>query len=111
MEEQEIMEQEQETTTTTQQEQETTTTTFTTTMNGQTVILNLNSENEAGEPLPNNSENIIHQLFKELGCDLDYTPTTNHQQFTMFLQFAAALWFIYWFVKMLWGLMRDFFKW
>lgn len=112
LDEQEILEQEQE------QEPEMTTITSapvettTTTLNGQTVIFNLASnDDEAGEPLPDNSENIIHQLFAELGVNLDYTPTDSHQQFTMALQFIAALWFIYWFVKMLWGIMRDFFKW
>ena len=51
------------------------------------------------------SENVIHDLFFELGVDLDYVPQNKMQCFSMALQFAAALWFIWWFVKMLWRLM------
>ena len=54
-----------------------------------------------------NAENIIHQLFFELGVNLDYVPTTKYEAFTMFLQFCAALWFIWWFVKFLWALSKD----
>lgn len=68
------------------------------------------SENDVIEALPDNSENIIHELFAELGVNLDYTPVNNFQCFTMSLQFIAALWFIWWFVKYLWGLMRSFFS-
>lgn len=80
-------------------------------MEGQTVIFNLSgNNNESLVALPDNSENIIHQLFKELGCDLDYTPTSSFQSFTMALQFCAALWFIWWFVKLIYSVMREMFK-
>lgn len=80
-------------------------------MNGQQVIFNLsNSEDGACEALPENRDNIIHQLFNELGCDLDYTPQNVGQRFTMALQFAAALWFIWWLVKMMYTLMKQFFN-
>ena len=105
MEEQEVLEQEQEQ----EETQETETTTMT--QNGQTMIFNLNSNDEQVlEPLPVNSENIIHQLFSELGVDLDYTPTSGYQCFTMALQFAAALWFIWWIVKLVFSCMREMFK-
>ncbi len=57
-----------------------------------------------------NVENIIHQLFLSLGVNLDYVPETEFECFTMSLQFLAALWFIWWFVKMLYSLMRSFLK-
>lgn len=80
-------------------------------MNGQTVVFNLsNSDENSSEPIPENRENIIHQLFNELGCDLDYTPQNVNQRFTMTLQFAAALWFIWWLVKMMYTLMKQFFN-
>ena len=60
------------------------------------------------DSLPDNSENIIHELFAELCVNLDYTPQNNYQCFTMALQFAAAIWFIWWFVKYLWGVLRSF---
>ena len=59
--------------------------------------------------MPDNSENIIHQLFAELGCNLDYTPQNLGQGFCMALQFAAALWFIWWLVKYVFTLMRQLF--
>lgn len=57
-----------------------------------------------------NAENVIHQLFFELGVNLDYVPETEFECFTMALQFLAALWFIWWFVKMMYTLMRGFLK-
>lgn len=57
-----------------------------------------------------NVENIIHQLFLSLGVNLDYVPQTEFECFTMALQFLAALWFIWWFVKMMYTLMRGFLK-
>ena len=57
-----------------------------------------------------NAENVIHQLFSELGVNLDYVPENEFECFTMALQFLAALWFIWWFVKMLYTLMRGFLK-
>ena len=96
------MEQEQESTTTIQeqeQEQETTTT-----IQEQEQEL---SNSEEIDFLPDNSENIIHELFSELGVNLDYTPTNNFQCFTMALQFVAALWFIWWFVKFLFSVLRS----
>lgn len=89
--------------TTTQTETETQTQTETTQTETQSP-----SSSETIETLPDNSNNIIHELFAEIGVDLDYTPTNNYQCFTMSLQFIAALWFIYWFVKYVFGLMRSF---
>ena len=54
-----------------------------------------------------NPDNIIHQLFLSLGVDLDYIPQADGEYFIMALQFIAALWFIWWFVKMLYSLMRS----
>ena len=54
--------------------------------------------------------NIIHTLFLELGINLDYVPQNTFEAFTMALQFLAALWFIWWFVKMLYSLMRSFLR-
>ena len=56
-----------------------------------------------------NAQNIIHQLFFELGVNLDYVPTQKYEAFTMCLQFLAALWFIHWFAKWLWSLVKDVF--
>lgn len=106
MEEQEVIQEEEQVTTTTQQQNYTTTT-----MSGQTVVFNLsNSDDYSSEPLTENRENIIHQLFYELGCDLDYTPTNVNQRFTMTLQFIAGLWFIWWLVKLMYTLMKQFFN-
>lgn len=58
--------------------------------------------------IPDQSENIIHQLFLTLGCNLDYVPIQKYEAFLMALQFAAALWFIWWFVKMMYTLLRGF---
>ena len=55
-------------------------------------------------------DNVIHDLFYEIGVDLDYVPQNPMQCFSMALQFLAALWFIYWFVKMLWRLMIQSFS-
>ncbi len=68
----------------------------------------LNSESVVIEALPDNSDNIIHELFAELGVNLDYTPVNTFQCFTMTLQFLAALWFIWWFVKYVFTLLRGF---
>lgn len=85
------------------QEQETTSTITLETQEGESP-----SNSEPIELLPDNSENIIHELFAELGVNLDYTPQNNFQCFTMALQFFAALWFIWWFVKFLFSLLRSF---
>ncbi len=55
-----------------------------------------------------NVDNVIHQLFYELGVNLDYVPAHKWEAFTMALQFAAALWFIVWFVKFMYTLMKGF---
>lgn len=56
------------------------------------------------------TQNVIHQLFFELGVNLDYVPETKYEAFLMGLQFCAALWFIWWFVKFLFTFMKDFFR-
>ena len=87
MEENTTIEQEQETT----QEQDTTT---------QETIQETTQEQETENPsnsetvieaLPDNSENVIHELFYELGVNLDYTPVNGFQCFTMALQFVAVI--------------------
>ena len=95
---QEIMEQEQ----TTQEQTETTTQEQT------QEEQQLSSEPVVIESLPDNSENIIHQLFAEIGVNLDYTPQNVYQCFTMSLQFLAALWFVWWLVKYVFTLLRGF---
>lgn len=55
-------------------------------------------------------ENAIHQLFFELGVNLDYVPANEWECFLMALQFLAALWFIWWFVKMLFTVMRSYLR-
>lgn len=59
------------------------------------------------EAILTNPQNVIHQLFYELGVNLDYVPQTWNEAFVMVLQFLAALWFIAWFVKFLFTLMRS----
>lgn len=54
-----------------------------------------------------NPQNMIHQLFSELGVNLDYIPTSKYEAFTMGLQFCAALWFIWWFVKFLFSILKS----
>ena len=106
---------EEQTTTTTQEEEQETTTTTTMEQEEETTTTSCNSltisfSTSEHEALPDNSENVIHQLFSELGCNLDYTPTSGFQCFTMGLQFAAALWFIWWFVKFLFSILRELFS-
>ena len=107
MEENTTIEQEQETTQETTQEQETTTQETET----QQEIESPSSSETVIEALPDNSENVIHELFYELGVDLDYTPVNGFQCFTMALQFAAALWFIWWLVKTTYQLLRQSIRW
>ena len=56
------------------------------------------------------SDNIIHQLFFELGVNLDYVPKSDYECFTMGCQLICGLFFIWWFVKMLVMLMRQMYK-
>lgn len=53
-------------------------------------------------------DNMIHQLFLSLGVNLDYVPQSDYECFLMALQFIAALWFIWWFVKYLFTVLRSF---
>lgn len=113
MDEQEVLEVIETTTSTTQQTTTTTTTTQAqeiTTQDSQTQLIINSSGDYIFESMPDNSQNVIHQLFAELGCNLDYTPTSPMQCFTMALQFAAALWFIWWLIKMVYSVMREMFK-
>lgn len=59
------------------------------------------------EPMP---DNPIHQLFLLLGCNLDYVPIQKYEAFLMALQFLAALWFLWWFVKMMYNLLKGFLR-
>ena len=113
MEEMEVLEPIETTTTTTQQTTTSTTTTQaqeTITTDSQTQVIVNSSGDYKFENMPDNSENVIHQLFAELGCNLDYTPTSPMQCFTMALQFAAALWFIWWLIKFVYTVMKEMFK-
>lgn len=60
--------------------------------------------------LPDMSENVIHQLFYELGVNLDSSPETWKECFMIGLQFLAALWFIWWFVKCMYTLLKSFLR-
>lgn len=53
------------------------------------------------------AQNVIHQLFFELGVDLDYVPVDKYEAFTMLLQFGAAMWFICWLLKFCYTFMRG----
>lgn len=55
-----------------------------------------------------NPENPIHDLFGILGCNLDHVPANPYEAFTMSLQFLAALFFLIWFCRFLWSLMKPF---
>ncbi len=56
------------------------------------------------------TDNAIHQLFLSLGVNLDYVPQSDGEYFLMALQFIAALWFIWWFVKYLFTVLRSFLR-
>lgn len=45
--------------------------------------------------------------FLMLGCDLDYVPIHKYEALTMCLQFLAALWFLYWFTKFMYCLLKG----
>lgn len=55
-----------------------------------------------------NPENVIHDLFGILGCNLDHVPANPYEAFTMSLQFLGALFFLIWFCRFLWSLMKPF---
>ncbi len=55
-----------------------------------------------------NPENVIHDLFSILGCNLDHVPANANEAFTMSLQFLGALFFLIWFCRFLWSLLRPF---
>ena len=52
-------------------------------------------------------DNPIHQLFLILGCNLDYVPIHKYEALLMCLQFIAALWFLVWFTKFFFTLLRS----
>ena len=60
------------------------------------------------ESLPDNSENVVHEMFSILGVNLDYTPQNKMQCFTMGLQFIAAFFVIFMFLKYLFKVMGSF---
>ena len=68
----------------------------------------MTSSCDYADGFPDNSENVIHELFATLGVDVDYVPSNKAQAFTMTLQLACALWFITWFVKLMYTLLRGF---
>ena len=105
MNEEEMIVQEEETTSTETQTEAATETETETTTTTTTTSESLSNSDIIIEALPENRENIIHELFYSLGVDLDYTPQNTFQCFTMALQFVAALWFIWHFVKFMWRLM------
>ena len=65
---------------------------------------------DVSEGFYNMEDNVIHDLFYTLGVNLDYVPKNPYQCFTLALQFCAALWFIWHFVKFLWRLMIQTFS-
>ena len=65
-------------------------------------------EVEVVPTLEPNPENPIHDLFSILGCNLDHVPASPYEAFTMSLQFLGALFFLIWFCKFLWSLMKPF---
>ena len=66
------------------------------------------TSSDYAEGFPDNSENVIHELFATLGVNVDYVPSNKAQAFTMTLQLACAMWFITWFVKLMYTLLRGF---
>lgn len=60
------------------------------------------------DSLPDNSENVVHEMFAILGVNLDYTPQNKFQCFTMGMQFIAAFFVIYMFLKYLFKVMGSF---
>ena len=65
-------------------------------------------EVEVVPTLEPNPENVIHDLFSILGCNLDHVPANPNEAFTMSLQFLGAIFFLIWFCKFLWSLMKPF---
>ena len=55
-----------------------------------------------------NPENVIHDLFSILGCNLDHVPASEFEAFTMALQFLGAIFFLIWFCRFLWSLLKPF---
>ena len=55
-------------------------------------------------------DNPLHQLFYLLGCNLDYVPIQKYEAFLMGLQFCAAVWFLYWFTKTMYTLLKGFLR-
>lgn len=107
MDEQEVLEQEEEVTTTTTEPQSAPT------QEVPTQAQELEEEPTSPlvyDPMPNNSENIIHQLFYSLGVDVDYVPQNKNECFTMGCQLICALFFISWFLKMLFSTVRSVYK-
>ena len=67
-------------------------------------------EVEVVPTLEPNPENPIHDLFSILGCNLDHVPASPYEAFTMSLQFLGALFFLIWFCRFLWSLMKPFIR-
>lgn len=67
-------------------------------------------EVEVVPTLEPNPENPIHDLFSILGCNLDHVPANEFEAFTMSLQFLGALFFLIWFCRFLWSLMKPFIR-
>lgn len=60
--------------------------------------------------MPDNSENVIHQLFMELGVNIDYVPQNKNEMFTMGCQLICALFFIIWLLKLVYSVMKGMLK-
>lgn len=65
---------------------------------------------QSAPSLTPNPENVMHNLFFILGCDLDHVPINEFEAFTMALQFLAALFFLIWFCKFMYQMMRPFLR-
>ena len=54
--------------------------------------------------------NLIIELYKALGCDLSVTPETWKQVSMIGFQFLGASGFLWWFVKMLFSIVKEAFR-
>ena len=57
--------------------------------------------------MPSLADNAIHQMFYELGVDLDYVPKTKGEMCTLSLQVVCVLFFIWLFFRTLFQAIRE----
>ena len=92
----------------TQTETQETTTTETTTIVITTTIVTTGT----GEPttIPVMEDNAVHELLYHMGVDLDYTPNSSYECFTMGCRLVSSLVLLIFFLIYLFKLMVSFFK-